>query len=98
LKKSLIELKIRRLLAIADYDKELSTLSALETSQDLPQLIQLPLSNDDTAHATSHTKGRRRPRGYQLRTVIVFGPSNDNLASAVAIGTNVRIASSSTAQ
>jgi hypothetical protein len=97
LKKSLIELKIRRLLAIADYDKELSTLSALETSQDLPQLIQLPVSIDAT-HATSQSNGRRRPRNYQLRTVFLFGPSNDNLANAVAIGTNVRIASSSTAQ
>jgi flagellar protein FliJ len=87
LRKSLIELEAKRLLAIADHDKALSTLSALEKNQDLPQLIQLPLSNDAT-HATSQNKGRRRPRGYQLRTVIVFGPSNDNLASAAAIRTD----------
>jgi flagellar protein FliJ len=87
LKKSLIELEAKRLLAIADHDKALSILSALEENQDLPQLVQLPLSNDAT-HATSQSKGRRRPRSYQRRTVIVFGPSNDNLASAAAIRTD----------
>ena len=97
LKQSLIGLKTRRLLAIADYDNELSTLGALEKSQDVPQLIQLPVSIDAT-HATSQSNGRRRPRNYQLRTVFLFGPSNDNLANAVAIGTDATIASSSTAQ
>jgi hypothetical protein len=93
LKKSLIELEAKRLLAVADHDKGVSTLSALEKNQDLPQLVQLPLS-DDATRASSQTKRRRRPRSYQLRTVIVFGPSNDNLADRTAIGTGA----SSTAQ
>jgi hypothetical protein len=95
LKKSLFELKAKRLLATADHDKALSTLSALEKNQDLPQFVQRPLRNDnDSTHATSQTKGRRRLPSYQSRSVVVIGPSNDNLAIPAAAPTNA----SSTAQ
>jgi hypothetical protein len=87
LKKSLIELEAKRLLAVADHDKGVLTLSALEKNQDLPQLVQLPLS-DDATRASSQTKRRRRPRSCQLRTVIVLGPSNDNRANTIPISSS----------
>jgi hypothetical protein len=87
LRKSLVELKARRLLGIADHDKAFSTLSALEKNQDLPQLVQLPLSNDAT-RATSLSRQCRRPRNYQLRAVTVVGPSNDNSANTITISSS----------
>jgi hypothetical protein len=80
LKKSLIELKARLLVATANHSNALAKLSALEKkkSQDAVRLLELPVSN-----ANRHRK-RPRLRSYQRRAVIVFAPSNDNLANIVA--------------
>jgi hypothetical protein len=87
LKRSLVDLNAKRLLAVADHDKGVSTLSALEKNQDLPQLIELPQGND-AAHATSQSRRCRRPRNYQLRAVTVVGPSNDNFANTITISSS----------
>jgi hypothetical protein len=81
LKKSLIELKARLLVATANHSNALAKLSTLEKSQDAVRLLELPMSNGN--------RHQRRPRlrSYQRRAVIVFAPSNDNLATMVATST-----------
>ena len=81
LRKSLIELKARLLVATANQSNALAKLSALEKNQDAVRLLQLPVSNANRHHR------RPRLRSYQRRAVTVFAPSNDNLATMVATST-----------
>lgn len=81
LRKSLIELKARLLVATANQSNALAKLSALEKNQHAVRLLQLPVSNANRHHR------RPRLRSYQRRAVTVFAPSNDNLATMVATST-----------